>query len=183
EGLEKSIQRNRQFEIGIISQRALDMAAKTAAASLNDLSGGLGQVFGGEGLNLGKAVSNAFSEISAGAGIGSANGLQSFAGNFGDAASRLAKDSLEAAKAIEILPNILLKMRSADPLGDGTGDFSTRLALALDNANIGTSVKNAILDQVSNIIGPEGQDQSIIDQINKDFLAVFESITSKIVER
>lgn len=183
-GLEESIRRNRDFEIGILSQRELDLAAQSASESLGGFSKGLEQIILGEGLNFGRGVSGAFSAIAGGAGVGvDTNRLLQFADNFGPAAERLAKQSLEAAEAIEILPSLLLKMRSSDALSDGSGSFPTRFGALLDDAGIAPAIKNALVDQVSNIIGPEGQDQSIIDQINKDFLGVFDKMVSNIVER
>ena len=184
EALETSIRNNRTIEIGIISQRALNAAAQTSSDSLQNFSTGLNQVATNAALSFGSGISGVFNQIAAGVGgNNNENQLNQFASNFGPAAASLAKTSIDAAKAIELLPNALLDIRAKDPLGGGSGAFADRLGVLLDNANIGGSIRDSILDQVANIIGPEGKDQTIVERINKDLIGVIDEISSGLIER
>jgi TP901 family phage tail tape measure protein len=183
-GLENATRNIRQLEIGIISQRALNAAAQTSADSLQNFSSGLNQIVTNAAVSFGSGISGIFNSISSGVASRRDEGqLNQFASNFGPAAGSLARTSIDAAKAIELLPNALLQIRAQDPLGGGTGAFADRLGILLDNANIGTEVRNAILDQITNIIGPEGKDQTVVERINKDLVGVIDEISSGLISR
>lgn len=184
DSLRKVLNSQRQEELGIISQRALNVAANLASDNLNKFSTALIDTINRTEYYFGQGISDVFERISSGvSGQGDENRLFKFSSNFGEASELLAQKSIEAARAINILPSILLESRAQDPLGQGTGAFADRISDSLTKAGIGPQITNAIVDQINNIIGPEQRDQSIVERIAKDFIGVFDEISKGIVER
>jgi len=147
------------------------------------LSNGASQIFSGQGVNFNPRTTGVFSQISGGSADNNTSSiLNSFAKNFGDAASLLAQESLSAADAIKILPNILLEIRSSEALG-GTGNFLTRLGQSLEDAGIGKAISDTIVAKATDIIGPEGKDSIILERLSKDFLNTLDEFTKNLTER
>lgn len=98
---------------------------------------------------------------------------------FGEAGERLANEIVESAKVSKRLPDILLKLREQDPLGQG-GEFVKKLGEELSDAP--AFIRDAIVQQAKLIVGNEGKDVTIINEVRKDVVSVSKQLVSTIEE-
>ena len=98
---------------------------------------------------------------------------------FGESGSLISKNSIAAANAIKVLPNVLLDINSRSNL-EGTGEFTQKLDSQLSSLGVAEEIRKIIISQVDSIIGPEAKDQNIIEKLNSDFEGTVSQITKGI---
>lgn len=96
---------------------------------------------------------------------------------FGDAGQRIAEELVTGAQISNRLPDILVRLRREDPLGE-SGEFIPRLRKELEG--VPEFISKAIITQAEAIIGNEGKDVTIINELRKDLLGVSKQLVSTI---
>ena len=102
--------------------------------------------------------------------------VQKLGNIFGNSGRIVSENSLKVAKALQVLPNILLDVNSKSSL-EGTGEFTTKVEDELASAGIGKDLASIITSQIDAIIGPENKDQNIISKLRSDFDGTVSQIT------
>lgn len=100
----------------------------------------------------------------------------------GKSVTDLIGEAQQSQKVIAGLPDILLKLRSQDPLGLGS-QFSETLGNKIKDligggGDSGDILRKIIVSRAEKIIGSEGKDERIITEINNDLLGVAGNLTS-----
>lgn len=102
------------------------------------------------------------------------------AAQLGKAGQSLGDEIKAVATVTQNLPDILLKLRNQNVLGN-EGQFSSRLQAEIANLLKGDSnqanISRIITSRVESIIGPEGKEQKILDEITKDLEGTVGSLT------
>lgn len=99
--------------------------------------------------------------------------------SFGATGEIIAKDTIDVAKAMQILPNILLDLANTDPFGR-TGDFRQNARQRLQDAGVGPVIVGAIEAQLDKLIGAEQQDVELINRLRDNFKGTLETITNSL---
>ena len=107
-----------------------------------------------------------------------ARAAQRSTGALGSAGRNLGRDAAAAQRVIAELPDILLRLRAQDPLGE-LGNFDTRLRSQIISI-IGDSpavqfIADTLVSRASQIKGQDDKDTKIIDQISKDLVGTASS--------
>ena len=103
--------------------------------------------------------------------------LSNLASAFGET-DNLEASILDTVKATQQLPSILLSAQVSDPFGEGS-DVRTIVADRLADAGIGEATREAIVAQLTSIIGAESKDANLFEALDKDFSGTIEKITSQ----
>jgi TP901 family phage tail tape measure protein len=104
--------------------------------------------------------------------------IQGAAGFFGPEANSLFSELTTASRALQILPDVLLDIRS-NPL-ESEGDIDLRLRKSL-SANLGISPSDDVINKLINKfreIGGEEGDTKFLDTLNKDVVGVLDTFAS-----
>ena len=169
------------FEIRLRAEVALSNAIKQSISGLDSLNNEFNNVSSGSiNTNTGSNLTGRLGNLGA---VGNVKSLEvelkEFTRFFGNSLQGTAEDSIDAANAIKLLPNILLDLRNSDPLS-GSGDIVDNLNDTLRSAGVGDAVRASIVNEISKF-GEGGKgDSGIIDAISKNLNGILESITGNV---
>jgi TP901 family phage tail tape measure protein len=177
----ESVLNAQAFETRIRTEVALTNAIKGTILGINNLNSTFSSLSGGSSSGPGTNVlSSQLGNIGAVSNLGDFNRrLLEFSSGFGRSSSILVSDTIDASKALKVLPSLLLQVRRQTLAGSDKPIIDT-LADQLDNAGIGSSVRDAIIARIDELGGPNNDDAKIIDAIGKDLTGVLTTITNSL---
>jgi phage anti-repressor protein/predicted nucleic acid-binding Zn-ribbon protein len=101
---------------------------------------------------------------------------------FGSAGQQFANETIGAAKALDELPNILIRLRSSNQFGSNLG-FVDRLGQELEKlGQVPEFVIRSIQSQADKIIGDEAKDPTILARLRSDFVGTVRELSAGLNE-
>lgn len=178
---EESILNLQAFEIRLRAEVALSSAIQQSVSGLNNLNETFNNVANGlVTTNTSSGLTDRLGSLGSIADIGKfESDLDRFTSSFGASLDGVTKDSVTAAQAIKLLPNILLDLRNSDPLG-GSGEIVDNLRDTLSGLGIGGAIRDTIVNEIAGF-GEGGKgDAGIVDAIGKDLTGILGNISDSL---
>lgn len=177
----ESVLNAQAFETRIRTEIAITNAIKGTISNFGRLNSNFAGLSGRGGSGAGQNVLGA--QLS---NIGAVNSLQDlsrrlneFVAGFGKSSASLVSDTIDASRALKVLPSLLLQVRR-QTLSGSDKPIIDSLADQLDKAGIGVGVRDSIIAQIDQLGGPNNDDAKIIDAIGKDLTGVLTTITNSL---